>query len=119
MAVNGESPVVDEIARERAESAIETARNAWEGVGQVLREVAGLRSELREGFSRLEKRLSSRASKADVEAIEDELEITAVRNLRKELAAVKRRQGAVLKWGAGIAGALIVAAVCTWLGLHH
>jgi hypothetical protein len=111
-------PGLDHVARERAESALETARSAWEGVGSIMREVAGLRSEIREGFARMERKLGSRASKADLHEVEEELENSKVLNLRRELAALKKQRHDVAKWFLVVAAGVAVAAICTWLGFH-
>jgi hypothetical protein len=121
VAINGDGyPCVDNVARERAESALETARGAYEEIGTVTREISGLRLEVKEGFSRLARRLEGRASIHDVEkVVEDHAEITAVTNLKAEVKKLRRREGLLLKWVLSIIAAVIVALICSWIGIKE
>jgi hypothetical protein len=49
----------DDVARQKAESAFEMAKSAWEGVGDVLRELAGVRTELKTGFAAVRSEIAS------------------------------------------------------------
>lgn len=119
MGLNGEhADTVDSYARERAEVAVETARSAWEGTADISRGLTALRLEVRDGFRSLERKLSTRASRHELEGVQEELEDTKVRNLRKELATLKRRNSAGLKWVMIVAAGVAVAVICGWLGLH-
>jgi hypothetical protein len=108
-------------AQERADTAAETALHAWEGVGELLREFHGFRSEMREGFSALRRQLQSRASRNDLDEIRADVEDSKVHSLRKELATLKRQRSEALKWVCIVAAGVAVAALCAWLGLqpHH
>jgi hypothetical protein len=118
MTMNGDhSPCVDELARERADSALETARSAWQGMGELTREVSGLREEVRVGFRDLNRKLDGRASRHDIQDLKDEFEDSKVIYLKGELAKVNKRDGLVLKWVLGILAALIVAALSAHFGL--
>lgn len=123
---NGLDECIDNHARERAETAYSAAVDAYGHLGELTREVAGLRADMKIGFKEIRAELRGRASKSDVqELVEEHEEITAVRMLKRELAAVReqsatveRRAWAVVKWILGIVSALVVAYVCARMGWH-
>lgn len=85
------------IAAQRAEKAANHALDAHAALGQVMREIADLRREVREGFAKFH------VTRKELASLSDEFEDTKIRNLRKELRVHKSRW----RWIVGVLGAII------------
>jgi phage host-nuclease inhibitor protein Gam len=108
----GEHPAVDNVAREKAQTAYDTALSAFERTGELLREVSSLRTEVRDGFRRLERRFSN--SKNEIKEIKDEWEDSKVTNLRHELSSMKKTRNSIVTWISGIAAAIIAGLIIAY-----
>jgi len=76
----------------------------------------GALAEVRKEVSRMARKLDSRASQHDLDALDDKLEITAVTNLKRELARVRKRDGRIVGWLVSIVTAVLIAWLCWRLG---
>jgi hypothetical protein len=120
--MNGGEPEGCELARQamvRSTDALDASRAVYEALGQLTREVAGMRTEMREGFRSLAGRVRDvrKEARAAMDSVDD-LEDTQVRNLKEALAKAHDETTRWKWWVLGIVAGVAIAAAAALLGFH-
>ena len=106
MGLNGADAAIDEVAREMAANALEGSRKAWEGVGQILRELHTLRDEVHEwmtgsgevhGRSSLGRRAYDPDEEITATGSRVKVPLERFRAMERSLANIQKKEAAALE----------------------